>query len=256
MLLIATTPVIFEHGTIGYADLPFACYLVLSVLWYVRANKEGRAGSYVLSGILLGLACWTRPERLVIGIVVALALLTARRLSSEGQVRHAAWLLPAALIGGAWQVFAALYAGGGQISQAIVFASQAIAQGDLHASAFYWIARFLVRQALSPSAWGVLLPLAVVVVVMRSRELWRRWDPALVATFAAAAALGIGMVGFYYLVSFVGDLAFWLGTGVDRMFLPAGILAAIWVIQVADLGSRPTPLSRGPLPRGSFHSGL
>jgi hypothetical protein len=42
---------------------------------------------------------------------------------------------------------------------------------------------------------------------------------------AASAAVGAAIFIFYYLVSFSGDLEFWLGTGVERMFLPAGVLA-------------------------------
>jgi hypothetical protein len=44
----------------------------------------------------------------------------------------------------------------------------------------------------------------------------------------ASAALGVPIFVFYYLVSFSGDLIWWLDTGLSRMLLPSGLLLAVW----------------------------
>ena len=50
------------------------------------------------------------------------------------------------------------------------------------------------------------------------------------------------MVLFYYLVSFGGDVRFWLGTGVERMFLPSVILCFVGI--VALTGDALSPFER------------
>jgi len=228
MLLIATTPVVFEHGTIGYANLPFACYLVLSVLWYVRANRVGQTGHYVLSGILLGLACWTRPEGLIIGLVVVAALFAARRLAPQGEVRYAAWLVPAALIGGAWGVFAALYAGESQISGAVRTAYHTITEGHLNLHALYRIARYFVRQLLTPSVWGMAFAVCAIAILSRVRGLRPKASPLAFAILMAALGAAVAVIGSYYVASFSGpSLDWWLGTGFNRMLIPGVVLAEV-----------------------------
>ncbi len=61
-LLLASLPIVFEHGTIGYANLPFTTYLVLGLLHVLEGISGGDARGQIIGGLLLGLATWTRPE--------------------------------------------------------------------------------------------------------------------------------------------------------------------------------------------------
>jgi hypothetical protein len=47
---------------------------------------------------------------------------------------------------------------------------------------------------------------------------------------ATAVATGAFVLGFYYLISFSGDLQWWLDTGLSRMLLPSALLLAVWAV--------------------------
>ena len=85
--------------------------------------------------------------------------------------------------------------------------------------------RYLARSRIEPSVWGLLLPMAALLGAFSIRSLRRPAAGASLGFLGAAFAVGVMIFGFYYMVSFSGDVRFWLGTGVERMFLPAGVLA-------------------------------
>jgi high-affinity Fe2+/Pb2+ permease len=61
-------------------------------------------------------------------------------------------------------------------------------------------------------------------------KLHPRRYPIPAVILAAACAAGLAIIAFYYLVAFTGDLRLWLDTGINRMFLPAGMLLLVWLI--------------------------
>ena len=132
------------------------------------------------------------------------------------------------------------------MTQTVMALRQALATGHWNLSAFYWIARYGVRQAITPSSWGVLVPLFAAATVFRLTmpRPWMHHSEGMV--LAAALGTGASMVAFYYSVSFVGDLSLWLGTGVDRMFLPAGILIAVLAVLLTG-APPPSPRTTGPI---------
>lgn len=234
-LAVGTLPIIFMHATMGYANLPFAFYIAFGVLALYQAYGGGTKSLWPLGGILLGLAVWTRPEGLFMTAMIWAAFL-ATILILKRELGHRHWASSVVLflvVILPWQVFLNAHGVHPMIRQAPATALASMRRGDLNLEAFYWIFRFLAGQLIDPSVWGVLLPLSLVVLVANHR---RAMDIALrdaAPLTMLMLAVGLSMVGYYYLVSFVGDLKFWLGSGVNRMFLPAGILGAIWVFHVS-----------------------
>jgi len=234
-LVVGTLPIVFMHATMGYANLPFAIYIAFGVLALYQAYRGGPKRYGQLGGILLGLAVWTRPEGLVMTAMIWAAFLTTilvlrPDLTPRDLVLSIVLFLVVIL---PWQLFLKDHGANPLIQQAPRTALAAIGRADLHLEAFYWIFRFLVGQLIDLRVWGLILPLGFLVLAAnyrRIKQITLRNTAPLTVMFIA---VGLSMVGYYYLVSFVGDLKFWLGSGVNRMFLPAGIMGAIWVFHIS-----------------------
>ena len=61
-LILALTPFVFEHSIIAYADLPMAFYYMSSVIYLYAFCKENNRAFLMLSSVLVGMGCWTRPD--------------------------------------------------------------------------------------------------------------------------------------------------------------------------------------------------
>jgi hypothetical protein len=224
-LTLGTIPVVLDHSTTGYTNLPFSAYLALGCALILEGSADNGWRKQLLGGLFLAGAIWTRPEGLLIvcGLVPVLLIAIAR--IGLGRACPAAILLPPALVSLGWLVYGVRAGAGGQMPGTLKALIDSLANGALHLDAPYWTLRYLGRSLIDPSIWGLLLPLGLLLLVfgVASRGVSRQ--PLSLGLLAASAAVGAAIFIFYYLVSFSGDLEFWLGTGVERMFLPAGVLA-------------------------------
>lgn len=67
-LLLVTIPYFINFVKTGYADLPFAVYYLISVVYLIRGLREGDKYLLYISSISCGLAAWTKNEGLVISL--------------------------------------------------------------------------------------------------------------------------------------------------------------------------------------------
>jgi hypothetical protein len=233
-LFTASLPAVFEYGTNGYANHPFSCYLVLGTLVQIDALLTKRPRDLVLSGALFGLACWTRPEGIFMVPIVAFAVALSFGVLPRQRLRLVArWLLPVVGFAAVWILFSRAFPTQGQMAQAVSALKESLIDRRFSLVPFYWIGRYGVRQAVTLSSWGLLAPVLASVAVLRLTRPRRRLLPSEGLVLAAALAACLSMTGFYYLVSLTGDVTYWLGTGVDRMFQAVGILIAVLVVLIA-----------------------
>ena len=101
-LLIASVPVIFEHSTMGYANLPFSTYLLLACIMTIEGNVQSDRGLQLMGGVLFGLAAWTRPEGVFLVPLLMLTVVLFTWASQRRMPRLIPWLLPVVLITGLW----------------------------------------------------------------------------------------------------------------------------------------------------------
>jgi hypothetical protein len=60
-LILATTPVIFDHSTFAYTNLPYSIFLSLGTIYlYTWFVKQKPVGFLLLGAIMTGLSTWTR----------------------------------------------------------------------------------------------------------------------------------------------------------------------------------------------------
>lgn len=232
-LLVCSTPLVFEHGTIGYANLPFGVFLALGVFHAIRGVLDGDRGRQFVSGILLAFATWTRPEGTIVVLGVILTLYLAFKVSRHGEVHWRYWFGPIVLIAGPWLVFSSQYATDNMIVTATKLAIASIKDGQLRLSSFYRISRFMIRQLLTPSIWGVMFPLGAILLTLNFKKIRPREFPEGFAILLTASAVTLSTVFHFYFVSFLGTLPSWLPTSANRMFLPAAILLASWIFLLA-----------------------
>jgi hypothetical protein len=229
-LFIATLPIAFEHSTSGYANLPFTTYLVLGILYAIQGIFHGNTRHQLLSGILLGLACWTRPEGILVLPFVIIGAVLSIRLSKQGKISWMVWLLPSVVLAGSWLIFARIYASESLILSTLETAGGQLGAGQLNLDAFYRIARFMVHQLLRPSVWGVVLLMSIPLIVLNRNNLRPRSNPEIFSCMLMGLCAAAATTIHFYLISFLGTLASWLPTSANRMFLPTGILLLTWVI--------------------------
>jgi hypothetical protein len=235
MLFIVSVPLIFLHGTQGYANLPLTAYLVQAVLWAVVGLGGADRRALTMSGLLFGLAAWTRPEATGYCVVAVLGLAISFRLSGKSGLPIVGWLTPLLLIGGSWLVFGwnGMYSnnlGGGAIK---AWYSAALA-GDWHLRQLYLIPRLLYDRALVPTRWGALFPVAAVLVLLRLHKIVPRRHPEIFALVVNTALVSLVPIGLFYLQSYThaSDFITILNRSFDRAFFPAASLMIITAVRM------------------------
>lgn len=229
-LFIASIPLVFEHSTIGYVNLPFATYIVLGCFLTITGVTDRDSHMQTASGILFGLACWTRPEGVFLIPIVVLGLFLALKIVKLQPARATHWLLPIIVIGGTWFVFLSKYGGPGQLSSGVQHLIQSTINGQFPWEVLPKILRTLLRHAITFNVWGFVFPAAILLFILNYRKLHPKGYPQIFALLAPVIVTGIAMVSFYVLGSFDGDLDYMMDTGLDRMFLPFIILSAAWIV--------------------------
>ena len=237
-LLIATTPIVLDHGTNGYANLPMAAYLVLGVLYAIHGIGEGSARLQLVSGVLFGLACWTRPEGVMVVGAVMGTLAVFFAVQRRGRALHLTWLTPVLIFTVPWLAFSSVYAGEGEIVRTLKVGLSSIRMGSLHLDAFFKIVRYYGHQLLFPRLWGVLLPVWVLLLALGWLRA-RRWPRVTVSALLVATAATATMSALhFYAVSFLGVLEEYLATSANRMFLSSAILLTLALVTYAGTAER------------------
>jgi hypothetical protein len=237
-LLVASIPIVFEHGTIGYANLPFTSYLVLGCLLIIEGTLSKEKDMQVAGGILMGFACWSRQEGLFLVPILAMALLIALWLSKRLDISISIWLIPIAFIGVIWLIFLGNYGRGDQLSLGITSIKQHIISGTFPWSILPKLLRYLIRQTFTFKIWGLLYPTVILIVIMNFRKLHITRYAEILTTTAVMVGAAAAMMIFSIIISIMGELDIWISSGIDRMFLPVGVFVAVWAVLLAGTPNR------------------
>jgi hypothetical protein len=226
-LLLATTPVVFYQGTVGYANLPMASYVVLGTFLAVQAVRHDDRRALLLSGSLFGFAAWTRIEGALLGACAIGALALTFRSLRRNPLKLLMWVGSSAVVSLPWLVFFVIFGrANSQAMGAVAESWTAIGNDDLHIGAITTILGFARRTLLNIENWGILVPLAVALLAMGWRELRRGSQSDAVILLGVSAATGLGAGMLFYVGSWVTRGLFgWLQRGFDREILaPATLL--------------------------------
>jgi len=232
ILLLATNPFIFLHATIGYANLPLASYLVMAVLWGIDGISEQQPRALAVSGLLFGLASWTRAEAISFCLVAIALLLVAHWITKTGKVYLAPWLIPFVTISGFWLAFGWTSVENSHLGKAMSGVLPKLLNGEFRLRELYYIPRTLSYRAVDLEIWGLLFPAAGILAILGFRQFWSGRAPRVIMALMATVALAAVPVGLFYVRSFTRweDFIPLLNRSFDRAFLPASFMIVILAV--------------------------
>ncbi|MDX1437905.1 MAG: hypothetical protein R3335_13925, partial [Anaerolineales bacterium] len=235
-ILLFTVPLIFNHATTGFANLPFTTYLVLGTLWSIEGLYEYRPRALMMGGLLLAFAGWTRSEGLGFSIVIIAALILARWISARKLLPPLYWLIPLLLIPGLWSILGSQYLSGDEIGLVLRhFIDEALA-GNIDLANLGIIFGYAWNQVLSPNIWGILFFICAILLLLGIRYLGPRSYPenfTLLLASLAALAVPIGMM--FVASATKVPLEGWLAVSMDRALFPAVFLGTVLSVLLGSL---------------------
>lgn len=252
ILFAATNPLIFLHSTMGFANLPFTCYLVGAVLWGIMGLGTRDRRASLLAGVLLGMASWTRAE----GVGYALVVLGSVALGSWLETRELRWpelviaALPVGVFAGAWMAFGWSSVGDSHLGVAMRGVVGPVADGDLNLAQLHLVITLFFERAILPENWGLFVPVVaglggVGLAGLALKRTAPRWG--LLVPGVAVAAVPFAL---FYVRSFtrIADFRELLIRSFDRAFIPGFFMLLVLSISLFVEGwngerVEPAPLS-------------
>jgi hypothetical protein len=233
-LAMASIPIVFFHSTTGYANLPFATYLVLGALGLTSGVQAGRVGEITTGSILLGLAAWTRPEGGAFGALGILCVCLANLHLLRRTRVLAGILVPFSLLAGLWAAFGAGYQANDEMGATL----RAFLGGFPDAAISAESAKVLIGYASSSFAafgtWGFMVVLVVGLgaISLATRKVGRH--PVLLSSAIAALAWLLAAAAMLYAAwPSHPDYQMFLAVSFDRAMFP-GALLMLWAVVAAS----------------------
>jgi hypothetical protein len=227
---IGTIPLLLQYSLIGYANIPYAYYYAIGIIWVGLGLHEKDSQRVLLGAILLALSIWTRLEGLEFWpiAIISVAVVWKKELLEKKTILRV--FIPAMVVGGSWMIFGRIYRASTGETALLSDALSRLAHGELQPIAVYQILRFTGYLVVKTRVYGILVPVMIglaLATVLFHPEV--RKDKIPMTLLVSGIFTGIGVMFMYYLTSYdqSADLLSWLGTGYDRMlFTPLVLLAA------------------------------
>ena len=244
-LLIATSPLVFHHGTIAYANLATSFYLVAASVilpWAFDAREAKRKTNLaaLLSGLLFSAAAWTRPEGLPIawaGILLVIMLKLPGQLLVKSLQKVAYLVVPVLLYTLYWSlVNSNVYQPVGITNTLVGTGLNNIIGGNLHTDEAVYLVWSFISRLTNINSWGLIgilflmsLPFSLYFTIRGRRS---------ECLYTSQGLIYILMIlGMYFLTSYDPDhdISWWVSTGIDRMLIPGVILSLLGGLNRIDL---------------------
>ena len=228
--LFVASPLVLLHSTIGYANLPVTAYVVLGTCWMIEGLESDRKRDLALGSLLFGLASWTRSDAVAYGLIAIPMLIIVFWVARKSlpSVVHA--VVPFAIIAGSWFVFSWSNVERSNLGSAMKGVLPSLQSGEYRFEELVLIPRLLVKRALLPDLWGLLFPVAGLLIVLGARKLLQfPKNPRYLATFLATGVICLIPIGFFYVRSFTRFNYFiaLLHRSFDRAFLPGATMLIV-----------------------------
>jgi hypothetical protein len=250
-LAIATTPVIFRHGTLAYANLPTSILLLFGSFLFMLSEREEhqtRSRTIMWGSITLALASWTRPEAVQASLIVVISFFALEFFKKRPTLKNTlAALMPVTCYLIFWQFISPIiYAGNDFNSTLFQTGIAQILNGVFRDAELVFILKAFIIDIFSLELWGllfwILIPIGVVL-------LFSKRTPAHLNVLIIGGGLNIlAVLTGYYLLAFIDfqnkDISWWVSTGLDRLAMPGVLMLALgiilWIIEAWGLGKPQT----------------
>ncbi len=237
VFLLLTVPEIFLHSTLGFANVPFAAYLVLGVFWSVDGLLHEQPRSLFMAGLLLAFAGWTRPEGIVFAGILMAVLFFARLIALRKPYFSPAWVIPL-VIPVIWLLFAAKYVAQDQAGGALSQIVNELLHGTLSLTPLKMMFDFSKTTAVSPATWGYIFPVAAVMLVVAIYRLLPRINPPAFLLLMVAIMAVLVPAGLFFVESTTeADFSTFLSVSFNRAYLPAAfMIVTVGFLALGTLG--------------------
>jgi hypothetical protein len=235
LLFMAANPLLFLHSTLGFANMPFATYIALGAIHGVAALDSNRSGEAMTSGLLFGLAGWTRPE----GIGYALACGAVLFLASHVIHKHArgwiSWIIPVVLLAIPWFALSMSSLQTSQLGVAMGGVMPSLRDGDYNLNYLAMEFRLFLDRASSPDNWGFLIPMLLFSYLFGLARFKRLRDVRAIAFAGVAGVVALIPFALFYVRSFTraADFEDLLIRSFDRAFIPGAVLLILLAVMVS-----------------------
>ncbi|MGE5220975.1 MAG: hypothetical protein ACM3PY_00965, partial [Omnitrophica WOR_2 bacterium] len=237
VLALISVPVIFQHATIGFANLPFTAYLVLGTLWSIEGLLEDQTRPLLAGGVLLGFAGWTRPEGIGFALAIAAALAVFRGLRRLKAHIILPWLLMIAAIPGVWLIFSYSQISTNQIGNAVRSFQAAWISGSFQLGHVKQEIQFTLEQIWKLNTWGLIFPAAIILLLVSLYRSSRLIHPAGALLLPAALVAILAPFILFFVESFnEPNFSRFLDVSFDRAFFPAAIFFVLLAILFTGYG--------------------
>lgn len=243
LLFLLTNPLAFVHSTLGVSNLPFGVYLTLGALWLTDGVFANNARDRWIGGVMLALACWTRPEGIAYCLLLLAGLWLTARLLGSGRFGRPFWLMPMVVVVLSWFGFSLRGVAASHLGGAVSGFLEGILARQFNARYLAEIFRLYAIRGISPENLGFLFPVTALLAGMGLWH-WRpRSNPQTAGLLVLAALAGAVPVGLFYIRSFTRwvDFTDLLTRSFDRATLPAIFLTVAAAVLLVG-----TPRARQP----------
>jgi hypothetical protein len=236
LAMVAAAPSVWFQTAAAQADVPLAVFValggVLAWIWI----EERDAGALALAAVLAAAAASTKAEGIafaaaLMAVTAALLLLRGRRRGALATVGAGAAGLAVALV--PWRLWLASVDVENQASLGRADDVERLGRVPTATVRVLW-------ELVDPTAWLLLVPLAVVLAVLSLRR--ERHDAAALLVGGVVALGVVALVVAYWTSPF--ELDFHLSRSARRVVMPLVLLAAALTPLLSAAGGRP---ARAPL---------
>jgi hypothetical protein len=240
ILFLATNPLIFLHSTVGYANLPFAFYIVSAALLTIEGFSKDDGRILLLSGVFYGLAAWTRAEGIGYCLLVILGILIAQWISGNRRLRLFPVLAPLIIFGGSWLIFGRSGIEESHLGNAMGGVVPEMMEGQFNLYELYIIPVLFVRRALSPDNWGYFIPITLLLVLLGIQRIHFKRYPIVFSVLVTTVIMILMPIGLFYVRSFTivdfEDFIHLLTRSFDRAMIPGASMSVILAILMFGRG--------------------
>jgi hypothetical protein len=229
VLLVLSTPVVFEYATLGFANMPFTCYLVIGTLLGILGVTQKNKGFLYSSGLTLSLAGWTRPEGIGFALFLACLVVIFAWKQKINHIQLFAYLLITIFFCGTWMALGVRYFQGDEIGTTIRMSIQALKDGSFSPNIIWFILEYAWHHFISLNMWGIIIPLSMIATIcLLPGLISKKSIPPLILFSASLGTFLIPL--FMFVAKYYGgtqDFVRFLGVSFDRAQFPAIILLIV-----------------------------
>jgi len=202
IFILATTPIVFQHATIAYTNLPFTFYICMGTFWGLRGLRQEKMTEIVFAGLLMALASWTRPEGIVLAASLLMVMILVQILRRRKIVHVFYAAVPIILIMAPWFVFTALH---GTITEEfglVRIAISGILDGVFHWHGLMAVMRFLAGQVVRYRDFGFTLAIILGSILLGLRYIKNVASDLTGELLMAGLVLGLAVIGVHYVFTY------------------------------------------------------